>query len=354
MHRFSGQNCEVNLDDCADGPCKNGGMCVDGDNTFTCSCTPFWVGDTCEINIDECKSLPCLNGGNCIDYTDSLTIGYVCDCSETGFHGQYCEDNRDECLLFAANPCQNGGTCIDQLNDYSCACVRGYSGKNCEVNIDECKPNPCKNAGTCHDGVGIFTCVCNKYWTGATCENEVDSCSLPNGESYCLHGSCGNTVGGRFCHCPGYTGSSPRCCVPSPFALLDAKLPTFFCLSAALFPPHIPGDRCETEVNECESTPCQSGGICQDGINSFTCICSSYWDGPTCQDPVNACFFDDAASFCQNGGTCVYQPGARSCSCIAGYTGLRCEINIQVQQEGGAIEKEKANKRVFRGRGRDD
>ena len=36
----------------------------------------------------------------------------------------------DDC---ARQPCQNGGTCTDAVNNYTCNCVAGYSGKNCSV-----------------------------------------------------------------------------------------------------------------------------------------------------------------------------------------------------------------------------
>ncbi|XP_035687857.1 brevican core protein-like [Branchiostoma floridae] len=36
----------------------------------------------------------------------------------------------DEC---ASNPCQNGGTCTDGLNRYTCECVAGFTGDNCET-----------------------------------------------------------------------------------------------------------------------------------------------------------------------------------------------------------------------------
>ncbi|VDI17864.1 Hypothetical predicted protein, partial [Mytilus galloprovincialis] len=36
----------------------------------------------------------------------------------------------DEC---ASQPCQNNGTCIDQHNGYTCICLRGDSGYNCEI-----------------------------------------------------------------------------------------------------------------------------------------------------------------------------------------------------------------------------
>ena len=34
-----------------------------------------------------------------------------------------------------SNPCQNGGTCIDAANKYTCNCVLGYSGANCETSM---------------------------------------------------------------------------------------------------------------------------------------------------------------------------------------------------------------------------
>ena len=44
----------------------------------------------------------------------------------------------DEC---ASSPCQNGGTCVDVVNAYTCNCVPGYTGDNCDtgnLRIDPC------------------------------------------------------------------------------------------------------------------------------------------------------------------------------------------------------------------------
>ena len=37
----------------------------------------------------------------------------------------------------ADQPCQNGGNCTDAVNDFTCNCAAGYSGKNCSVGINE-------------------------------------------------------------------------------------------------------------------------------------------------------------------------------------------------------------------------
>lgn len=60
---------------------------------------------------DDCESQPCEHGGRCKDQLG----GFLCDCSGTGFTGDYCENNIDEC---SSSPCENGGECNDKINDY--------------------------------------------------------------------------------------------------------------------------------------------------------------------------------------------------------------------------------------------
>ena len=37
----------------------------------------------------------------------------------------------------------------DMLAGYTCACVDGYEGDDCETETNECVPNPCQHAGVC-------------------------------------------------------------------------------------------------------------------------------------------------------------------------------------------------------------
>ena len=61
---FAGDNCEVNLDDCVPSPCLNGGVCTDGDNSYTCSCLSGTILPICE-NETECTRASCSNHGEC-------------------------------------------------------------------------------------------------------------------------------------------------------------------------------------------------------------------------------------------------------------------------------------------------
>lgn len=67
---------------------------------------------------------------------------------ETGYGGTYCTQDADVCGHQA--PCKHDATCTNTgLDSYSCNCLPGYTGTNCEINIDECEPDPCENGGSC-------------------------------------------------------------------------------------------------------------------------------------------------------------------------------------------------------------
>ncbi|KAK6304960.1 hypothetical protein J4Q44_G00237400 [Coregonus suidteri] len=46
--------------------------------------------------------------------------------------------------------------------------------------------------------------------------------------------------------------------------------------------PGFAGERCETEIDECESNPCRNGGSCIDRLNRFWCVCLHGYSGPFC------------------------------------------------------------------------
>ena len=37
------------------------------------------------------------------------------------------------------------------------------------------------------------------------------------------------------------------------------------------------------DINECESAPCQNGGVCENLINNFECRCAGGYTGTKCE-----------------------------------------------------------------------
>ena len=71
----------------------------------------------------------------------------------------------NECKL---NACNINGTsnCVNTDGGYNCTCKRGWQGKKCDENIDDCYPNPCKNNGSCKDEIGWYNCICVNGYVG--------------------------------------------------------------------------------------------------------------------------------------------------------------------------------------------
>lgn len=40
----------------------------------------------------------------------------------------------------------------------------------------------------------------------------------------------------------------------------------------------------DTDINECESSPCQNDGTCNDQINGYSCTCSDGYNGLLCEN----------------------------------------------------------------------
>uniref|UniRef100_A0AC34GAK5 EGF-like domain-containing protein n=1 Tax=Panagrolaimus sp. ES5 TaxID=591445 RepID=A0AC34GAK5_9BILA len=226
---------------------------------------------------------------------------YTCDCP-TGTSGKNCSDNTDDCKRTGTNKKDNlcntidkAANCSDGLGEYQCVCSAAYTGDKCEI-FDACFNVTCLNGGNCSTVNNKFKCDCVEGYTGDKCQTLNDNCS-PNPCVYTEYGekknaTCNNKVADYSCTCP--SGTS--------------------------------GTNCETNEDDCilnGTSVCNTidtEATCLDGLDKYKCQCGQEYQGDQCTI-YNACF----NVTCLNGATCSTVDMEPVCTCVKGYTGPLCE-----------------------------
>lgn len=162
-------------------------------------------------------------------------------------------------LGFAKSLSNNCRICVESLkihlpfsyiftsSSYSCYCIDGYTGRQCQTNWDECWSTPCLNGGTCIDGVASYNCTCSEGFNGML----QFSLSVP-----------ANRV---------------------------ALFIFFIFHLSPIFSSIRAGVNCEENLDECLSSPCQNGGTCDDRNNGYVCYCPLGYAGIHCELDVAVC-----------------------------------------------------------------
>ncbi len=169
---FTGALCDTNIDECLGVHCRHNSTCIDGVNAYHCRCHPGYTGLTCEHDIDECLSSPCRHG-HCWQNSDQLSfnrrIQYLSAASTTTRR-----DAADRFIDLSFSYSFN----YEKAAGYWCECQPGYTGTDCETEIDECEGQPCGRNGRCIDMVNRFECECYPGYTGTDCSENIDECQV--------------------------------------------------------------------------------------------------------------------------------------------------------------------------------
>ena len=127
-------------------------------------------------DIDDCLGLPCLHDGTCTDGINS----YSCDCA-AGFTGNDCETGKyfrfalHQTEVFQLQYLIFG--IIYKINILSSplGAFKPYIVMSILLflDIDDCVPKPCLHDGTCTDLTNAYTCTCIAGYTGSDCETRM-------------------------------------------------------------------------------------------------------------------------------------------------------------------------------------
>ncbi|XP_077331578.1 neurocan core protein isoform X1 [Lithobates pipiens] len=121
-------------------------------------------GPTADSEMEEALSL---------EKEEDIGSGREEDSTQWLIEGHSAQGEPQPCVH---SPCLHMGTCQSNGSTYSCVCHKGYTGENCEIDIDECLSNPCQNGGTCIDEIDSFLCLCLPSYGGSTCGKDTEGC----------------------------------------------------------------------------------------------------------------------------------------------------------------------------------
>ena len=79
----------------------------------------------------------------------------------------------DSALPMCTTNCSHFLNCESRQGMYHCNCQAGFTGPQCDINVDECSSSPCVH-GICEDGINQYDCVCSKGYWGNNCEKKIN------------------------------------------------------------------------------------------------------------------------------------------------------------------------------------
>ncbi|MFT7796596.1 protein crumbs 1-like [Arapaima gigas] len=205
------------------------------------------------------------------------------------------------------SPCLHGGSCVDLFNLFNCSCLTGWSGPHCELNRDMCASDPCFHGNCSILPEYKYKCNCEAGYTGVNCEAQVDACLVHR----CGYGAtCLRGIKGYSCLCP--ENSTGAYCYEK-----IEELPWYI---DSVWHPKLPVSICG---NELSNYTCFNGGNCSDSSTAM-CECQSGFTGYRCELEVDEC----KSKPCLNGGYCRNLVNRFQCVCQMSFAGDQCQVDV--------------------------
>ena len=202
------RNCMSDENDCDPNPCNpdHSFQCVDLYQEAKCECNAGYGGTTCDIVTNWCETNPCKNG-----YCDLDGDSYICTCDDY-YQGKNCDVEILDCRRADLDEYQCGphGNCVvtdEDIAQATCECDTGFVGDKCDIDEDECDTgnHKCDSIhGRCNNVYGDYECKCDAGFMVTKkydCE-DINECNI---EGICTRdtgkGGCVNTIGSYKCMC---------------------------------------------------------------------------------------------------------------------------------------------------------